>query len=304
MEVYLIRNTVNNKVYIGKTTRTANIRVKEHFNPKARHGLYFWRAIEKYGKDAFLWEILATIDDEQELNRLEVKYIQQYNSMNPKFGYNLRAGGIGGSLTDEAKARIGAASTGRKWTPSQREKLLNMLKTRTITDEWRANMSKAHRGQTPSNKGVPMTDETRAKVSAALKGRAPGNVRTISGLISPVGEVYSPVTNICAFAREHNLSPDGLNDIIARRYITHRGWRLYTPEVLEKLLFSTIQEPSSVKIKRKRGWHISAKTHCPKGHIYGGENLILQNGKERVCRICKNERNKASYHRKKTLIKG
>lgn len=41
-----------------------------------------------------------------------------------------------------------------------------------------------------------------------------------------------------------------------------------------------------------------AKTHCPKGHPYSGENLIVRRGK-RECRECGRDRCKAAYHRRK-----
>lgn len=41
------------------------------------------------------------------------------------------------------------------------------------------------------------------------------------------------------------------------------------------------------------GTHPSAsKTHCPQNHPYEGRNLYMQNG-HRVCRICKNARQRA-----------
>ena len=32
-----------------------------------------------------------------------------------------------------------------------------------------------------------------------------------------------------------------------------------------------------------------AKTHCPQGHPYSGENLVIKAGNRRVCRTCRNE---------------
>jgi HNH endonuclease len=41
-----------------------------------------------------------------------------------------------------------------------------------------------------------------------------------------------------------------------------------------------------------------AKTECPNGHSYSGSNLIIIPGGRR-CRICRNSRNIASYHKRK-----
>lgn len=52
-----------------------------------------------------------------------------------------------------------------------------------------------------------------------------------------------------------------------------------------------------------RGKSIAAenarKTHCPRGHPYSGDNLIIrQNG--RSCRICVNTKQNEAYHARKT----
>jgi len=43
---------------------------------------------------------------------------------------------------------------------------------------------------------------------------------------------------------------------------------------------------------RSGGEFSSAKTHCPQGHPYSGENLLLRSDGRRVCRTCKNKRNR------------
>lgn len=42
----------------------------------------------------------------------------------------------------------------------------------------------------------------------------------------------------------------------------------------------------------------AAKTHCPKGHPYAGENLRVQNGR-RICRTCQNAANLRRFHERK-----
>lgn len=37
------------------------------------------------------------------------------------------------------------------------------------------------------------------------------------------------------------------------------------------------------------GWNTAAKTHCPRGHPYQGENLIIYQGR-RFCRACRRSR--------------
>lgn len=45
----------------------------------------------------------------------------------------------------------------------------------------------------------------------------------------------------------------------------------------------------------------ASKTHCPKGHAYISENLIISNNGyngARRCRTCKNEQERLRYHKK------
>jgi len=81
--VYKITNTLNNKVYIGKT-KNFNRRMKEHCSTVT---LAIGKAICKYGKDNFLFEILYQTDDIDLLGLKEFEYINIFNSMVPN-GYN------------------------------------------------------------------------------------------------------------------------------------------------------------------------------------------------------------------------
>ena len=55
----------------------------------------FYRAIEKYGWDNFSHEILYDNLSINEAGRIEKELINEWNLMNPNFGYNLREGGNG-----------------------------------------------------------------------------------------------------------------------------------------------------------------------------------------------------------------
>lgn len=54
--IYIIKNTINKKVYIGKTYRTLDTRLVEHFSDskKDEHNLRpLYKAFKKYGKENF-----------------------------------------------------------------------------------------------------------------------------------------------------------------------------------------------------------------------------------------------------------
>lgn len=106
--VYKITNIINNKIYIGYTTRTLEKRFAQHLScAEFEHGDgsyddYFKKAIRKYGKENFKPEVIEYSDDKNYLQEREKYWIQQYNSYAGwpnSNGYNLTTGGQGGNGT-------------------------------------------------------------------------------------------------------------------------------------------------------------------------------------------------------------
>lgn len=91
----------SNKVYIGQTVQPTKRKTEHKVRAKWIKEGYFSRAILKYGFENFKYEVLETIEAEdlkacrKLLDPLEKKYIEEYNSNNPEFGYNLTKGGGG-----------------------------------------------------------------------------------------------------------------------------------------------------------------------------------------------------------------
>ena len=90
--IYIIKNTVNSKVYIGQTKTSVDQRWKEHL----RHAQYgdqvINRAMKKYGVDKFYIETLE-ICDVSILDEREIYYIDLYDSTDKSKGYNVSIGG-------------------------------------------------------------------------------------------------------------------------------------------------------------------------------------------------------------------
>ena len=92
--IYIIKNTCNEKVYIGQTSRTIQDRWKQHKASALRgeeQGIILYNAMRKYGIDKFYISQLEECDLEQ-INEREIYWIQYYNSQSPN-GYNVRVGG-------------------------------------------------------------------------------------------------------------------------------------------------------------------------------------------------------------------
>src|SRR5208282_3161408 len=95
--VYLIRNIVNGKIYVGWTGNTFNFRWSGHcYNAVVLNGRErFAYAIRKYKPESFIHEILAIVATEKEAKKLETLWIITLRSYGSDYGYNMTYGGEG-----------------------------------------------------------------------------------------------------------------------------------------------------------------------------------------------------------------
>lgn len=126
-DVYKITNKVNNKVYIGITSKGISARWKEHIY-SAEHGCPFklHNAIRKYGKENFSIELIDFCNSWEELTEKEQYYISEYKSLQDEFGYNMTEGGdgtFGRTHSEETKEKIRQKAIGREVTEATRLKL-------------------------------------------------------------------------------------------------------------------------------------------------------------------------------------
>lgn len=91
--IYIIKNTVSDKVYVGQTKVSLKLRFQNHLSA-ARNGKDYiiGKAIRKYGEDKFYIELLEECTVE-ELNEREKYWIAFFNSTDNRFGYNISIGG-------------------------------------------------------------------------------------------------------------------------------------------------------------------------------------------------------------------
>lgn len=97
--IYLIKNLINNKCYVGQTTTTIEHRWGQHSSHHNGHSnMIIVNAINKYGKENFsineLYKFEADSKSEllELLNNSEIETIKEYNTLTPN-GYNITSGG-------------------------------------------------------------------------------------------------------------------------------------------------------------------------------------------------------------------
>ena len=152
--IYKITNTVNEKSYIGQTRHDAvKGRIRDHLTGSPKGSKLIKFAIAKYGRDAFIDDILHDGIIPELLDNYEIEAIKSHNTLAPN-GYNLTTGGSNGRPSDETRRNMSKAHKGKK-----------------LSAETRRRMSESRKGENHPFYGKPHSAEARDKISKAKRGK-------------------------------------------------------------------------------------------------------------------------------------
>lgn len=158
MSIGVYKIMINNKIYVGSTTRSFEKRWQEHISELktgTHENKHLLRAFKKYGEESISFEILEEVENKEYVIIAEQKYI---DLLKPE--YNIRKiaeNNLGlkyPARSEEFKKRVSEVHKGSK-RPERSE-------------ETRKRMSDSHKGQ---GVGRIISEETRKKISEASKGR-------------------------------------------------------------------------------------------------------------------------------------
>lgn len=176
--IYILRNKVNSKVYVGQTWNT--LKERWHSGHGYKECTHLNNAIEKHGKEQFCYEILTFCGTQAAADYWEDYFIVKYDSRNKRKGYNLKGGGSRGKDSQEMKdaksLRMSGESNpmyGYEWTDEQKKRMSENNK-----GEKNPFFGKTHSNETKAilsavNAGRKATPETKQKMSASRKGKSP-----------------------------------------------------------------------------------------------------------------------------------
>ena len=177
-KVYLITNLINNKKYVGVTTRSLKERWSEHTSKKNDNRL-ITKAILKYGKENFGFELIKEFFNitENKLLEKETFYIEKYDTLVPR-GYNLVRHSDGKLIVNE--------KTKKKLSIKCRGKKNGMFGKHHSEGMKRKSSDRVKKYQSGKNHpffGKHHTKKSKIKISKSLKGKL---VRSKSGKFNPL----------------------------------------------------------------------------------------------------------------------
>ena len=123
--VYLIKNKVNNKFYIGSTAKSIDRRFYTHLNSLRKnehHSEYLQKSWNKYGEDSFIFIILECCDPKDCISR------EQYymNTLLPEYNICPTAGSVlGAKFNSSEEVKIGQRARAKKLGLSHKGKILS-----------------------------------------------------------------------------------------------------------------------------------------------------------------------------------
>lgn len=155
--IYKTTCLINGKIYIGQSK----------YNNKyyLGSGKILLKALSKYGRQNFIKEILEECSHE-ELNYLEIKYINEYNSTDKNIGYNLEKGGCGN--TEKQNENISKMNQNRIVTEETKNKIRIKKLGKPLSEETRKKMSISKIGN-KLRLGKSHTDFDKIKISESIK---------------------------------------------------------------------------------------------------------------------------------------
>ena len=181
--IYMHRNKINNKVYIGQTCQAPEKRWGKNgigYNKSPK----FWHAIQKYGWDNFEHIILFQNLTAEQADDIEQKLIILYDA-NGENGYNIQAGGRCLTNSEEAQQNLHDGLV-KRWTLERKKEYSNKMKQyyKSLSDEERNELYNNRRGASHHASKKVVCKETgdvfdslsQAAVWAGLKETSGGNI--------------------------------------------------------------------------------------------------------------------------------
>ena len=221
--IYQITNSVNGKIYIGKTLNAVSTRWSNHKSDArkgvVRYALYL--AMRKHGIESFSIETLEQWEGNskralnEKLCEREKALIEERNARNPEIGYNMVDGG---------KGTAGWHPSSERWEKAKQTRIKNGTYKQPHSEATKKKLSDARQGYSPSS-------ETRKKNGASHLGKVRSEIgranlraaqqKNLYRICNTETEEVWLVKDLTTFCKDYGFSKNGL------LFLLHGGSRTH-----------------------------------------------------------------------------
>ena len=215
--IYSIHNLTSGKKYIGQTVEKMQRRVVRHF--RTVNETKISRAIQKYSKYDFVYGIVEEVEDKNLLDVREQYWIKFYDTV--ENGFNIKEGG--------------KCARGFKQSQSSIEKRKQKLIRKSLTEEHKQKLSKAHKGKILSKETVDkmiayrtgrnLTESCKEKISKS-HSKNTYKLKSLDGIIFIV-------KNLSKFCKENNLQQSAFVMIMNGERKHHKNWTIKKLDLIQ-----------------------------------------------------------------------
>jgi len=230
-KVYLITNIVDNKQYVGYTSKELQVRFKEHRFAKKHIG----HAMTKHGFENFKIELICEFDNIQDALDAEILNIRERNTR--QYGYNISKGGdVAPPSRNEEPWKTEDFSNRMKEQANRQHSDIEMKKTHlsgirkyweNITEEEmaiRIEIAKFNgkKGKGNGNKGIKMRPE-----DVKWGVEHPSSKEYV--IIHPDGTEES-IKCLKEYCRNNNFCERNFHYVLSGEQKHHKGFKIYRKE--------------------------------------------------------------------------
>lgn len=250
-----IHTSPSGKKYVGQTGQDPARRWGKNGDNylRKRDGEYchraFAHAILKYGWDNFKHEIIEDALTKEEADDLEKLLIENLNTKDSKYGYNLKDGGIGGGgFSEETLRKMSESHKGIKQSEETIRKRFENLRGENhfqygipLSKEVKKKISDSKKGDKHHMYGKHMSEETKEKLKKSQKARKIAQYDLYGNLI----KIWDSMGDA---ARESNIHKTNISACCRKKAKTAGGfvWEYYKDENSlnnETYLYSNAKKP-------------------------------------------------------------
>ena len=217
--IYMAKNLINGKSYIGQTTRKLRERIIHHYSCSKYRNYHFSRALRKYNKRDWQWSILYDNIPHGQLSNMEIWCIAIYDTYDN--GYNSTHGGEESPMKNpETRRKLSMANKGKT----------TWMKGKKHTDEAKRKMSESKKGKPKP----PRTAEHKRKLSEVQRGKkkSKSSIAKRTDTRSKIYEITTPdgkiqtIKNLRKYCRDNNLHSSNMYQVAKGTYKQSQGYKI------------------------------------------------------------------------------